>query len=51
MFQQEKGWLNPVEEKYWGGTPSIELLSQLMGGRMYPLNLDGLDRAMRNLSR
>ena len=44
-------WLNPVEEKYWQGTPSIKLLSQLMGGRMYPLNLDGLDRAMRNLSR
>ena len=44
-------WLNPVEEKYWDGTPSIKLLSQLMGGRMYPLNLDGLDRAMRNLSR
>jgi len=44
-------WLNPVEEKYWLGTPSIKLLSQLMGGRMYPLNLDGLDRAMRNLSR
>ena len=44
-------WLNPVEEKYWRGTPSIKLLSQLLGGRMYPLNLDGLDRAMRNLSR
>ncbi len=44
-------WLNPVEEKYWKGTASIKLLSQLMGGRMYPLNLDGLDRAMRNLSR
>ena len=44
-------WLNPVEENYWQGTPSIKLLSQLMGGRMYPLNLDGLDRAMRNLSR
>ena len=44
-------WLNPVEEKYWQGTPSIKLLSQLMGGRMYQLNLDGLDRAMRNLSR
>ena len=44
-------WLNPVEEKYWRGTPSIKLLSQLMGERMYPLNLDGLDRAMRNLSR
>ena len=44
-------WLNPVEEKYWRGTPSIKLLSQLMGGRMYPLNLNGLDRAMRNLSR
>ena len=44
-------WLNPVEEKYWGDTPSIKLLNQLMGGRMYTLNLDGLDRAMRNLRR
>jgi uncharacterized protein with von Willebrand factor type A (vWA) domain len=26
-------------------------MKQLMGGRMYPLTLDGLDRAMRELVR
>jgi len=44
-------WLNPVPEKYWRGTASTQLIRQLMGGRMYPLTLDGLDRAMRELSR
>jgi hypothetical protein len=44
-------WLNPVPEKYWKYTPSIDMLSQLMEGRMFPLTLDGLDRAMRELSR
>ena len=44
-------WLNPVPEKYWNGTASLQLVRQLMGGRMYPLTLDGLDRAMRELSR
>ena len=44
-------WLNPVKEKYWKGTPSIQLLSELMGGQMFPLNLDGLDRAIRCLAR
>ena len=44
-------WLNPVPEKYWKYTPSIDMLSQLMDGRMFPLTLDGLDRAMRELSR
>jgi uncharacterized protein len=27
------------------------MVQQLMGGRMYPLTLDGLDRAMRELVR
>jgi len=44
-------WLNPVPEKEWGYTPSIALVRQLMSGRMYPLTLDGLDRAMRELIR
>lgn len=43
-------WLNPVPEKYWENSPSIGILRQLMGGRMYPLTLGGLDRAMRELS-
>ncbi len=44
-------WLNPVPERYWEGTPSIQLVRDLMEGRMFPLTLDGLDRAMRRLTR
>ncbi|HEY5278231.1 MAG TPA: VWA domain-containing protein, partial [Pseudolabrys sp.] len=44
-------WLNPVPEEEWDGTYSINMIRQLMSGRMYPLTLDGLDRAMRELVR
>jgi uncharacterized protein with von Willebrand factor type A (vWA) domain len=44
-------WLNPVAEKDWEYTQSIRIMRQLMGGRMYPLTLDGLDKAMRELVR
>ena len=44
-------WLNPVAEKEWEYTQSIRMMRQLMGGRMYPLTLDGLDKAMRELVR
>ena len=45
-------WLNPVaDEQHWSWTPSIGMIQRLMGGRMYPLTLDGLDRAMRELMR
>ncbi len=44
-------WLNPVPEKWWSNTVSLKIIHRLMGGRMYPLTLDGLDRAMRELSR
>jgi len=44
-------WLNPVTPRYWNSTPSILQLRQLMGGRMYPLTLSGLDDAMKELSR
>jgi hypothetical protein len=44
-------WLNPVPEKEWDFTQSIRMMRQLMGGRMYPLTLEGLDRAMRELVR
>ena len=44
-------WLNPVPERYWSGTLSIAMISELMEGRMFPLTLDGLDRAMRRLTR
>src|SRR5574343_1494761 len=45
-------WLNPREEAYWHHTPSIGLIQRLLGaGRMFPLTLDGLARAMRVLSK
>jgi uncharacterized protein with von Willebrand factor type A (vWA) domain len=44
-------WLNPTPEGEWNYTPSISMLRQIMGGRMYPLTLEGLDRAMRELVR
>jgi uncharacterized protein with von Willebrand factor type A (vWA) domain len=43
-------WLNPVPEKYWSGTTSIGMIRALMEGRMFPLTLDGIDRAMRELT-
>lgn len=44
-------WLNPVPEKHWGYSQSIAMIRELMNGRMFPLTLDGLDDAMRELSR
>jgi len=44
-------WLNPVPERYWEGTHSIGMIREIMDARMYPLTLEGLDRAMRKLTR
>jgi uncharacterized protein with von Willebrand factor type A (vWA) domain len=44
-------WLNPVPEKYWDGTTSIGMIRRIVEDRMFPLTLDGLDRAMRRLTR
>jgi uncharacterized protein with von Willebrand factor type A (vWA) domain len=44
-------WLNPTPEAEWDYTQSIRMLRQIMGGRMYPLTLEGLDKAMRELVR
>ena len=44
-------WLNPVKQSWWGNTQSVGMVKQIMGDRMYPLTLDGLDGAMRELNR
>jgi hypothetical protein len=44
-------WLNPVPEKYWSGTTSIGMIRRIVEDRMFPLTLDGIDRAMRALTR
>ncbi|WP_282608343.1 VWA domain-containing protein [Pelagibius sp. Alg239-R121] len=43
-------WLNPMKESYWGYTTSIGIVQQLMEGRMFPMTLEGLDAAMRELA-
>lgn len=44
-------WLNPVPETWWNHTRSIHMVRQIMGDRMYPLTLAGMDEAMRELNR
>jgi uncharacterized protein len=44
-------WLNPVPEGQWHYTHSIRMMRQLMGDRMYPLTIGGLDQAMKELVR
>ncbi|MCP1577032.1 uncharacterized protein with von Willebrand factor type A (vWA) domain [Herbaspirillum rubrisubalbicans] len=44
-------WLNPEPEGIWQYRQSIALIRQLMNGRMYPLTMDGLEGAMRLLSK
>ncbi|MBL8470532.1 MAG: VWA domain-containing protein [Rhodocyclaceae bacterium] len=44
-------WLNPEPERYWEYRQSIAVIRQIMGQRMFSLTLDGLERAMRQLSK
>jgi uncharacterized protein len=44
-------WLNPTPQRHWDHTPSIGLMKQLVGERMFPLTLEGLEAAMRELVR
>ncbi len=48
---QKAAWINPQPEDRWGYYDSVGLLRGIMGGRMFPLTLEGLDRAMRELVR
>ena len=44
-------WLNPEPEEIWGYRQSIQVMKELMNGRMYPTTLEGLERAMRQLAK
>jgi len=45
-------WLNPTPKAHWGHTPSIQVVQEIIGAqRMFPLTIEGLDGAMRELSR
>ncbi|WP_232492213.1 vWA domain-containing protein [Novosphingobium kaempferiae] len=44
-------WLNPTPERQWGYSGSTRMIREIMGGAMFSLTLDGLDGAMRELTR
>jgi hypothetical protein len=44
-------WLNPEPEGLWEYRQSVSIVRQLLGDRMYPLTLAGLEAAMRKLSK
>ncbi|MCZ4297642.1 vWA domain-containing protein [Henriciella marina] len=45
-------WLNPVKAGAWDYTGSIKLINELIGpGRMFEMTLQGLEDAMKELSR
>ncbi len=43
-------WLNPVPQAHWGYTDSIRLMGHILENRMFPLTVEGIDAAMRELS-
>jgi uncharacterized protein with von Willebrand factor type A (vWA) domain len=44
-------WLNPEPESRWESTASVRLIRELVGGRMFPLTLAGLNQATAALRR
>jgi uncharacterized protein with von Willebrand factor type A (vWA) domain len=44
-------WLNPEPEHLWQYRQSIAVIRQIMNNRMFPVTLEGLERAMRLLSK
>lgn len=45
-------WLNPTPENWWPHTYSVQLIREIIGPeRMYSLTLDGVDSAMKQLSK
>lgn len=44
-------WLNPTLEEQWGWSQSVQIIRQLFRDRMFPLTIDGLDRAVAELKR
>ena len=44
-------WINPVPEKYWAYTHSIQMIQEIFENRMVPMTLSGLEQGMRELTR
>ena len=45
-------WINPVQQDYWHYSASTDMIRQIIGPhRMFPMTLEGLDNAMKELNK
>jgi len=44
-------WINPVPQKYWPYTQSIQMIREIFDDRMMPMTLSGIEAAMKTLGR
>jgi uncharacterized protein with von Willebrand factor type A (vWA) domain len=44
-------WINPLPQPTWDYTPSVAMIAEIFGGRMYPMTLAGLEAGIRDLAR
>jgi uncharacterized protein len=44
-------WLNPEPEGVWEYRQSVSVIKQLMSDKMYPITIQGLEKAMRDLAK
>ena len=44
-------WINPVPQKYWNYTHSIQMVRDIFEDRMVPMTLAGLEKGMKELTR
>ena len=48
---QSNLWINPVPEKYWDYTHSIQMIREIFDNQMVPMTLAGLTKGMGELTR
>jgi len=43
-------WLNPVAQKHWDYSESTTIIKRIFAGRMYPITIEGLEAATKELT-
>lgn len=43
-------WLNPVAQKHWDYSESTTIIKRIFANRMYPITIEGLEGAMKELT-
>jgi uncharacterized protein with von Willebrand factor type A (vWA) domain len=44
-------WLNPVSQRHWDYSESTTIIRRIFSNRMYPITIEGLEGAMKELVR